>query len=92
MNYYTLKKGQDSQERDIIGNMEGGGVIAKRQGRGVYLVLFGETFGKFWKTFVAPSSPPSPPQKKTVRNCIYCTVQNLLFAEIVIIVYYHWIF
>jgi len=42
---------------------------------------FGEAFGKFWESFVAPSSPP----KKHVRNSIYCTVQNLLFAEIVII-------
>jgi len=44
---------------------------------------FSETFGKFLETFVAPSLPPPP--KKNVRSCKYCTVQNLLFAEIVII-------
>jgi len=42
---------------------------------------FVDTFGKFWESFVAPTCPP----KKHVRNCMYCTVHNLLYAEIVII-------
>jgi len=42
-----------------------------------------ETFGNIWESFVSPPHPP--PQEKHVKNCIYGTVQNLLFAEIVII-------
>jgi len=39
---------------------------------------FGETFGKFWERFVAPSSPPSPPQKNT-WEIVYTALCKIYF-------------
>jgi len=49
---------------------------------------FGETFGETRQIlgrFRRPLLPTPFPQKKHEKLYIYCTVQNLLFAEIVII-------
>jgi len=37
----------------------------------------GETFGKFWESFVSTS----PPTQKNVRNLIHCAVKNVHFLQ-----------
>jgi len=43
---------------------------------------FGETFGKFWESFVAPSSPPPPPPKTCEKFTLCKTLCKIYLGEI----------